>query len=115
MATKKTTIVYEVEEDFWWKYITKIENDRKITTNLLFESPSNPLPLNIETLLCEYHALLGKLEELLDEMDDPEFFIKKRKSFIISEIQGMEFSLLLSALVMAKEKLQDLNYSISLH
>jgi hypothetical protein len=115
MGPKKKTIVYEVKEDFWWKYITKIENDRKITTNLLFESPENSLPLNIETLLCEYHALLGKLEELLDEMDDPEFFVKERKSFLVSEIQGMEFSLLLSALVIAKEKLQDLNYSMFLH
>ena len=77
MATKKTTIVYEVKEDFWWRYITKIENDRKITTNLLFESSSTPPPLKAETLLCEYHALLGKLEELLEEkqiaLDEEEY------------------------------------------
>ena len=115
MATKKTTIVYEVKEDFWWKYITKIESDRKMTTNLLFESAKNPLPLRVETLLCEYHALLGKLEELLDEMDDPEFFVKKRKSFLVTEAQGMEFSLLLAALVSVKESLKDFNYSLSFH
>jgi len=115
MGSKKKTIVYEVKEDFWWKYITKIENDRKITTNLLFESPNDSLSLNVETLLCEYHALLGKLEELLDEMDDPEFFVKKRQSFLVSEVQGMEFTLLLAALVATKERLGDLNYSISFH
>ena len=93
----------------------KIENDRKITTNLLFESGANSLPPRAETLLCEYHALLGKLEELLDEMDDPELFIKERKSFLVSEAQGMEFTLLLTALVGTKENLKDLNYSISLH
>jgi len=114
VATKKT-IVYEVKEDFWWKYITKIENDRKITTNLLFESPKRSLPLNIETLLCEYHALLGKLEELLDEMDDAEFFVKERKSFLVSEAQGMEFSLLLAALINVKENLKDFNYSLNFH
>jgi len=115
MAPKKTTIVYEVKEDFWWKYITKIETDRKITTNLLFESSSTPPPLKAETLLCEYHALLGKLEELLDEMDDPEFFVKERKSFLVTEAQGMEFALLLAALVNVKEKLKDFNYSIIFH
>jgi len=115
MATKKTTIVYEVKEDFWWKYITKIETDRKITTHLLFESPTNPPPPKAETLLCEYHALLGKLEELLDEMDDPEFFVKKRKSFLVTEAQGMEFSLILAALINVKEKLKDFNYSLNFH
>jgi len=115
MGPKKKTIVYEVKEDFWWKYIVKIENDRKITTNLLFEPGAEPHPIRVETLLCEYHALLGKLEELLDEMDDAEFFVKKRKSFLVSEAQGIEFTLLLTALVNTKEKLKDLNYSISLH
>ena len=115
MATKKTKIVYEVKEDFWWKYITKIEIDRKITTNLLFEPQQKPLPLNIETLLCEYHALLGKLEELLEEMDDPGFFVKERKSFIVTEAQGLEFSLLLAALVNVKENLKDFNYSLFFH
>ena len=115
MASKKKTIVYEVKEDFWWKYIMKIENDRQITANLLFDQRADPLPVKIETLLCEYHALLGKLEELLDEMDDQEFFVKERKSFLVSEAQGMEFTLLLSALVGTKEHLRDLNYSISFH
>jgi len=115
MGPKKKTIVYEVKEDFWWKYITKIENDRKITANLLFESTANPLPVRVETLLCEYHALLGKLEELLDEMDDREFFVKKRKSFLVTEAQGMEFSLILAALVNVKENLKDFNYSLNFH
>jgi len=115
MGPKKKTIVYEVTEDFWWKYITKIENDRKITANFLFESNADPLPAKVETLLCEYHALLGRLEELLDEMDDPEFFVKERKSFLVSETQGMEFSLLLAALVNVKESLKDFNYSINFH
>ena len=115
MGQKKKTIVYEVKEDFWWKYIIKIENDRKITTNLLFESGGRPLPLRVETLLCEYHDLLGKLEELLEEMDDHELFVKERKSFLVSEAQGMEFTLLLGALVSTKENLKDLNYSIYLH
>jgi hypothetical protein len=115
MGSKKKTIVYEVKEDFWWKYITKIENDRKITANLLFESGTDPLPVRVETLLCEYHALLGKLEELLDEMDDQEFFVKERKSFLVSEAQGMEFSLLLAALINVKESLKDFNYSIVFH
>jgi len=115
VATKKKTIVYEVKEDFWWKYIMKIESDRKITTHLLFDSPGDPLPLKVETLLCEYHALLGRLEELLEEMDDPELFIKERKSYLATEEQGIEFSLLLAALVGAKEKLRDFNYSISFH
>ena len=115
MAPKKTTIVYEVKEDFWWKYITKIENDRKITTHLLFEQPDDFLPLKVETLLCEYHALLGKLEELLEEMDDSEFFVKKRKSFLVTETQGMEFALLLARLINVKENLKDFNYSINFH
>ena len=115
MGSKKKTIVYEVKEDFWWKYITKIENDRKITANLLFEPRADPLPVRVETLLCEYHALLGKLEELLDEMDDQEFFVKERKSFLVSEAQGMEFSLLLAALINVKESLKDFNYSIVFH
>jgi hypothetical protein len=115
MRPKKKTIVYEVKEDFWWKYIMKIENDRKITANLLFESGGDSLPARVETLLCEYHALLGKLEELLDEMDDAELFVKERKSFLVSEAQGMEFTLILSALVGTKESLKNLNYSISLH
>jgi len=115
MASKKKTIVYEVKEDFWWKYIIKIENDRKITANLLFESGGDSLPVRVETLLCEYHALLGKLEELLDEMDDREFFVKERKSFLVTEAQGMEFSLLLAALINVKEKLKDFNYSLNFH
>jgi len=115
MATKKTTIVYEVKEDFWWKYTTKIETDRKITTNLLFESSAAALPFRAETLLCEYHALLGKMEELLEEMDDPEFFVKERKSFLVTEAQGMEFSLLLAALINVKERLKDFNYSLNFH
>ena len=106
MAPKKKTIVYEVKEDFWWKYIMKIENDRKITTHLLFDSDTGPSPRETSKhLLCEYHALLGKLEELLEEMDDPEFFVKERKSFLVPEAQGMEFSLLLAALVGTKESL----------
>jgi hypothetical protein len=115
MGPKKKTIVYEVKEDFWWKYIMKIENDRKITANLLFESGGDSLPVRVETLLCEYHALLGKLEELLDEMDDREFFVKERKSFLVSEAQGMEFSLLLAALINVKENLKDFNYSLNFH
>ena len=115
MAPKKKTIIYEVKEDFWWRYITKIENDRKITTNFLFDSGSDILPTRVETLLCEYHALLGKLEELLDEMDDTEFFVKERKSFLVSETQGIEFTLFLAALVSTKERLRGLNYSISFH
>ena len=115
MGPKKKTIVYEVKEDFWWKYIIKIENDRKITTNLLFESDADSLPARVETLLCEYHALLGKLEELLDEMDDQEFFVKERQSFLVSEVQGMEFSLLLAALINVKENLKDFNYSLNFH
>ena len=115
MRPKKKTIVYEVKEDFWWKYIIKIENDRKITANLLFESGGEGLPVRVETLLCEYHALLGKLEELLDEMDDREFFVKERKSFLVSEAQGMEFSLLLAALINVKENLKDFNYSLNFH
>ena len=93
----------------------KIESDRKATANLLFESSATILPVKVETLLCEYHALLGKLEELLDEMDDPELFVKERKYFLVSEAQGMEFTLILAALVTTKENLRDLNYSISLH
>ena len=115
MRPKKKTIVYEVKEDFWWKYITKIETDRKMTANLLFEPRADPLPARVETLLCEYHALLGKLEELLDEMDDTELFVKKRKSFLVTEAQGMEFSLLLAALINVKEKLKDFNYSLNFH
>ena len=115
MGQKKKTIVYEVKEDFWWKYIMKIENDRIFTAGLLFEPSPNTLPTRVETLLCEYHALLGKLEELLDEMDDPEFFVKERRSFLVSEEQGMEFKLLLAALISVKERLKDLNYSLSLH
>ena len=115
MSPKKKTIVYEVKEDFWWKYITKIETDRKMTANLLFEPRADPLPARVETLLCEYHALLGKLEELLDEMDDTELFVKKRKSFLVTEAQGMEFSLLLAALINVKEKLKDFNYSLNFH
>jgi len=93
----------------------KIENDRKITANLLFESSADPLPARVETLLCEYHALLGKLEELLDEMDDREFFVKEHKSFLVTEAQGMEFSLILAALVNVKENLKDFNYSLNFH
>ena len=106
--------IYVLTEDSFWTYLLKIEADREIISNLLFE-PDTPSPEDIKSHLCEYYSLLFNLEELLHEIEDYDCFDMENKHYPITDEQTIKFRVFLEALVVLKHKLAYLNYSVSLH
>lgn len=112
--SKEQTKVYIVQEDSFYNYLLKVEVDKKIITNLLFESEEKH-PFKIRALMCEYYAILANLEELLNEIDDADFFSLQDKCYYVTEVHAIKFSVFLEALVSLKYKLSQRGHSISLH
>ena len=108
------TKIYVLTEDSFWNYLLKIEMDREIISNLLFESDGSQA-MDIKSYLCEYYSLLFNLEELLHEIEDDDSFDKENKNYIITDEQTIKFRVFLEALVILKYKLSYLNCSVSLH
>ena len=106
--------IYVLAEDSFWTYLLKVEMDREIVSNLLFES-DEPQGIDITSYLCEYYSLLFNLEELLREIEDDDCFDAERKHYAITDEQTIKFRVFLEALVVLKFKLSSLNCSVSLH
>ena len=113
-SAKKKNIVYTFEEEVWITYLYKIDSDRLILENLLF-NPELKLPPHVRSKLCEYFSFLYNMEEVIHKMADEENYDSKMASFIVSEGLALQFSLYMKALVVIKENIADNNYSISLH
>ena len=114
-SEKDKNVIYTLEEGTWLRYRYKIESDRSILENLLFEDPPEKLSLHAKSRLCEYYALLFSMEEVIEKMADQDNFDEAAAAFIVSESLAYQFTLFMQALVMAKEVLMDNNCSISLH
>ena len=114
-SEKKKKVVYTLEEDTWLRYLYKIESDRVIIENLLFEDPDEKMVWHTKSRLCEYYGLLYSMDEVIHKMTDEDNYDEGSSCFIVSESLAFQFSLFMRALVMAKEVLMDNNCSISLH
>ena len=114
MSKRKKEIVYTFEEEMWLTYLYKIESDRNILENLLFD-PEEALPMYIRSMLCEYFSFLHNMEEIIHKMADEENYDKGTSCFIVSETLALQFTMYMKALVISKENIANNNYSISLH
>ena len=108
--------IYIVKEDSFWNYLLKVDVDKKVMEALLFnKDKKDTYPFLTRAMMCEYYAILGNLQELLDQIDDPDFFSAKDKCYYITETQTVRFTVYLEALVNLKHRLAREGYSISLH
>ena len=115
-SEKKKNIVYTLEEDTWLRYMHKVDTDRAIVENLLFNAPADgSLSLHTKSRLCEYYGLLYSMDEVIHKMADENHYDETTSSYIVSESLAFQFNLFLQALVMAKEVLMDNNCPISVH
>ena len=114
MSQKKKDIIYTFEEDMWLRYVYKIERDRIVLENLLFDTELK-LPMHIRSLMCEYFSFLYNMEDVIHKMVDEENYEEKTNCFIVSETLALQFTLFMKALVITKENIANNNYSISLH
>ncbi len=115
MQEKKKKIIYVLDEDACLRYIFKIERDRKIVSQLLFEGDLKDINSLAKAILCEYFAGLRHFENVLNDMMDERLFDKKTKSYIIPEKEALSFTVLFQSLVVMKEDLLKENCSLSLH
>jgi len=112
---KKKEIIYVLEEEAYLKYFLRVEQDRKIISQLLFGGNINDVSETAKNLLCEYYAAIKHFEDTLDEIVDNNLFDKKTKSYIVSGEEALKFTVLLQSLVVIKEELLVERCSISLH
>ena len=88
--------IYVIKEDSFWNYLLKVDMDKKIMEALLFNTNKKEnYPFLTRAMMCEYYAILGNLQELLDQVDDPDVFNAKDKCYYITETQTIKFSVYL--------------------
>ena len=111
---KEKIILYTIDDDTIFKYFLKIEADRKIISNLLFEEDTF-LALNKRDILCEGFALLSTFEYVLEEIVDDNNRDPATNSYLTTEAQAVQISIYMEGLVQIKESLASQGISLYLH
>ena len=114
MGPKNNVKLYTITEEAFLRYLLKIDIDKTILTNVLFEEGKKP-PQDILVNLCEYFVVTISLEDILNDIDSPDFFNEKQKCYYVTDEIVARFSMMLEALVTLKQMLSRKGFSISLH
>jgi len=107
---------YTISEADMMERLTKIGIEVQIIRELIKDNITEPL-MEEETFVdvCEYYTTLYRLEALLFNIIDENYYDKKDSIYHISNKQKMYSTVFLQSLYEIKKALQEQNISLHLH
>jgi hypothetical protein len=112
--SEKITL-FKIKDETILDYFLKIDSDRRIVSNLLFQDDSNTSVFN-RNLLCEYFSILGSIESILEEVAADDIRDKEDETFYLTtETQAMQIKVFMEGIVQLKTLLLDKNISLYFH
>ena len=114
MPKEKKIILYTLDEETIYNYLLKIESDRKVISDLLFDDWA-PISTRVRAHLCEYFALLQSIENVLEEVVDDDCRDAPTGSYVTTEKQALTINVFMEGIVHVKELLNDQSVSLYFH
>ena len=113
---EKNKCMLSISEEKIINYLTKIDQERTITLNLMKSHFSSPLMSNVAfASTCEYFGILQHMEDLFDDIIQFNEYDDEAGEYYIVEQQELGLLLFLQSVMSMKENLLFNNISLEMH